>query len=205
MQPEVEGPDKKSNSLLVIILQSLLLVVEITVPLFAINRYGYPDDTVDVPKETHSSIDNSHKETEPQTQQTQQAIEVTVRSAMGIEEIMADKHFSVLFGKYMGREFQMEIFMFFDALRNLGQRFGDEGRPSHEAIKDDLNRIIEEFFLDDGINKLKISKIVRKKIIRDYKRSNNDLSKLQNIFQPAIDDLKLQLAFHLKKFNENTQ
>ena len=184
------------------------LMFEFILPLYVIHRYGYPAS----PKENKSSSDTTTSH-ERLSQTTDRAIESkltsdsvihTMRSPLGIDEIMGDKHFRDLFSSYLGREFQMEAFLFFDALQYHKDAFEENANSVQLLTKEDAQRIIDEFIVNDAVNKLPISDRICKQIIEDFSKVDDENPvNLASIFEPAIDNLKTRLSLVLYKFNMN--
>ena len=116
---------------------------------------------------------------------------------------MSDKHFRNLFSNYLGREFQMEVFLFFNIIQYYKEALAENNSKTF-AIED-AQLIFEEFIADDAVNKLPISETIRQRIIEDFGKLGDVETPLDiaNIFQPAIHNLKIQLSFHVYKFNMN--
>lgn len=76
---------------------------------------------------------------------------------------------------------------------------------TEKFAKDDAKLIIDEFIADDAVNKLPLPDRIRRRVIEDFNKldDNNEPGDVPSIFQPAIDDLKVQLSFHIYKFSMN--
>ena len=186
----------------------LQIMFELTLPLYFIQKYGYPDAPIENPSssDTNLSSDRLTQATEKtiEGKLTSDSFENTMRSQLGIDEIMGDKHFRDLFSKYLGREFQMEVFMFFDALHYHKDAIEENANSVQLLTKEDAQRIIDEFIVDDAINKLPISDRLCKQIIIDFNKVDDENpANVATIFQEAIDNLKTRLSFVIYKFNIN--
>ena len=186
----------------------LQIVFELTVPLYVIYLYGYPDVATELTSaisNTSNSVSGLNESTRKSSssKRTGESVEYTLRSQLGIEEIMSDQHFRDLFSKYLGREFQTEIFLFFDVLQFYKEAVA-QNKSMTFAIED-AKLIIEEFIAENAINKLPIAAATRQRIIDDFSKLGDVENPLDvaNIFQPAIDYLNVELSFHLFKFNAN--
>ena len=203
------------------------IIFELTVPLFVIEKYGYPDVTIEntLPSDTTITEDEESKTASNSwfsnttgdnswftktrgdkswfSKKTGNSSHCTTRLELGIDEIMSDKHFRELFSGYLGREFQTEIFLFFDALQYYSQATVEYSCKTFSI--EDAKLIIEEFIADDAINKLPLSGIIRKRIMGDFSKLGDVENPIDvaNIFEPAIHNLKIQLSFHVYKFNMN--
>ena len=180
---------------------------ELTLPLYIIQKYGYPDAPIVGISSSDTSIysDRLNQSTSESSKSktTGESLNYTMRSQLGIDEIMGDKNFRDLFSKYLGREFQMEVFLFFDVMQYYKEAVADNNSKTF-AIED-AKYIIEEFIADDAVNKLPISDTIRKRILDDFSKLGDVETPLDvaSIFQPAIDNLNIQLSFHVYKFNMN--
>ena len=186
--------------------QTLLIMFELTLPLYVIQTYGYPDDTIEKISSSDTSIysDRLNQSTAESSisKTTSDSLECTMRSQLEIDEIMSDNNFRALFSQYLGREFQMEVFLFFDVLHYYKEAIAENSKMF--AIED-TKLIIDEFIADDAVNKLPISDTIRERILDDFSKLGDVENPLDvaSIFQPAIDNLKIQLSFHVHKFNMN--
>ena len=188
--------------------QLLQIMFELIIPLYVIQRYGYPDAPKqnDSPSDTILSSDrvNQSIAESSKSKTTSDSVIHTVRSPLGIDEIMGDKHFRDLFSSYLGREFQTEIFLFFDALQYHKDVFEENANSVQLLTKEDAQRIIDEFIVEDAVNKLPISDRLCKQIIEDFKKLDDENpANVANIFQEAIGNLKTRLSFVVYKFNKN--
>ena len=184
------------------------IIFELTLPLYVIQRYGYPD----APKQNDSSSDtilssdrvNQSIAESSKSKTTGESLNYTIRSQLGIDEIMGDKNFRDLFSSYLGREFQMEAFLFFDALQYHKDVFEENANSIHFLTKEDAQRIIDEFIVEDAVNKLPISDRLCKQIIEDFSKVDDENPvNLASIFEPAINNLKTRLSLVLYKYNMN--
>ena len=97
----------------------------------------------------------------------------------------------------------MEVFLFFDVLQYYKEAVAENNSKTF-AIED-AKLIIAEFIADDAANKLSLPDTIRKRILEDFGKLGDVENPLDvaNIFQPAIDNLNIQLSFHVHKFNMN--
>ena len=185
----------------------LQIMFEIFLPQYVIEKYGYPDPPKEIESYSDTTISSdrqnqgTNKAMESKT--TADSLEYTMRSQLGIDEIMSDKNFRDLFSKYLGREFQTEIFLFFDVLQYYKEAVAENNSKTF-AIED-AKLIIEEFIADDAVNKLPLSDTIRQRILDDFGKLGDVENPLDvtNIFQPAINYLNIELSFHIYKFNMN--
>ena len=201
------GSQKQEMILVVHIFDVLTLIFELTSPLWVIHRYGYPDvhnSSDETITNDEDSVSANHRLSKIDSKRNSVIIRPNIRSQLGLEEIMEDNHFHELFGEYMGREFQMEIFLFFEVMHYYKEAVSDPYNTEKFA-KDDAKLIIDEFIADDAVNKLPLPDRIRRRVIEDFNKldDNNEPGDVPSIFQPAIDDLKVQLSFHIYKFSMN--
>ena len=202
LQPEIYGGQTKQIFIVTQhISQSLLTIFELTLPLYIINIYGYPE--VDTEKKSPSDR-NISPDRPNQSETTSDSVIHTMRSPLGIDEIMGDRHFRELFCNYLGREFQFEAFLFFDAIQYHKDVFEENANSIHFLTKEDAQRIIDEFIVEDAVNKLPISDRICKQILDDFsKLDDENPENVASIFEPAIDNLKTRLSLVVYKFNNN--
>ena len=181
--------------------QSLLIMFELTLPLYIIQKYGYPDVDTEKKSPSNGSISPDRPN---QSETTGDSAIYTVRSQLGIDEIMGDKHFRKLFSHYLGRDFQFEAFLFFEAIHYHKDAIEENANSVQLLTKEDAQRIIDEFIADDAVNKLPISDRLCKQILDDFSKLDDENPvDIVSIFEPAIDNLKTRLSFLIYKFNLN--
>ena len=194
-------------------LSALYLVLETIIPTVYISYYGYPSIQLNgassatansTSKAVNSVLDKyilSRKE--PEISVDGRPFGSSNLSQVGLEDIMEDKRSRDKFGEYLGREFEMEIFLFFNVLQFYKEAVSES--KSKSLAKEDAKRIIREFIADNAVNKVPLSKDVQTQLIEDFNnlRTVRNPTHVVNMFQPAVDDLKVKLAFHINKFNSN--
>ena len=145
------------------------IIFELIVPLFVIQRYGYPDIAINDSSSSDTSIysDRLNQTTSKSSESkpTTDSSEYTMRSQLGIDEIMGDKNFRELFSNYLGREFQTEIFLFFDVMQYYKEAIAENNSKTF-AIED-AKKIIAEFIAEDAVNKLSLPETIRQRILDD--------------------------------------
>ena len=225
MAESTDLPTRKTWLMVAHAIETSIVIGELLIPIAAIHFYGYPTDalsafpnleiTVDSNKTNSSSlsmkdgdsVDKTKHLQESETLSTSHDTEsplTTPNLLQSFEEIMANNESKTKFAKYMRQEFQFEIFLFFDCLDFYIHKGKYRRRTITVMDRADVKLIIDEFFAKDAVNMLPLPESIREETIKEFDALNEsqNIVDCELLFRPAIDNMKSQLEFHIKKIHK---